>query len=197
MDKFCFMKFQILMVSSTFLIQLLLVPLYSKKLDKFHFYRLARRPNTQQPVTKHDKDFDVMVLDVIRVAMTSEVKISEGWIRAIENAHGGLKSHDIMVLLLLHNLPNRKKAVEALIKNKIRAGELTEELVKKSLKNHATFIKAEFESVQAIAQMLMTSTERALSQFSMVLFVQVSLNKKVFTKINIPSFNVFILQGNS
>ena len=87
-----------------------------------------------------------------------------------------------MVLLLLHNLPNRKKAVEALIKNKIRAGELTEELVKKSLKNHATFIKAEFESVQAIAQMLMTSTERALSQFSMVLFVQVSLNKKVFTK---------------
>ena len=146
------------------------------------FYRLARRPNTQQPVTKHDKDFDVMVLDVIRVAMTSEVKISEGWIRAIENAHGGLKSHDIMVLLLLHNLPNRKKAVEALIKNKIRAGELTEELVKKSLKNHATFIKAEFESVQAIAQMLMTSTERALSQFSMVLFVQVSLFVFFFTK---------------
>ena len=92
-----------------------------------------------------------------------------------ENAIGGLKSHDIMVLLLLHNLPNRKKAVESLIKNKIRSGELTEELVKKCFKNHSTFIKSEFESVQAVAQILMTSTERALNQFSIVLFVQVRL----------------------
>ena len=81
-----------------------------------------------------------------------------------------------MILLLLHDLPNRKKKVESLIKNKIRSGELTEELVKTCFKKHSTFIKSEsvFLSVLDLAQMLMGHVEPALSLFSSALFIQVS-----------------------
>ena len=87
-----------------------------------------------------------------------------------------MKSHDLMILLLLHDLPNRKKKVESLIKNKIRSGELTEELVKTCFKKHSTFIKSEsvFLSVLDLAQMLMGHVEPALSLFSSALFIQVS-----------------------
>ena len=83
-----------------------------------------------------------------------------------------------MILFLLHDLPNRKKLVESLIKNKIRSGELTEELVKTCFKNHSTFIKSQsvFQSVLDLAQMLMGHVEPALSHFSSALFVQVSHN---------------------
>ena len=118
------------------------------------------------------KDFDVLVLDVIRVAMTSESKIGDGWVRAIDNAEN-FKSLDFLVLLLLYHLPNKKRVVESLIKNKIRAGQLTEDQVRRCFKNHSTVVRSEFESVQSIAEMLMVSNERALNQFSTVIFVQV------------------------
>ena len=140
--------------------------------------RMARNPTQRtQNTQKSHKDFDVLVMDVIRISLTSEIKISEGWIKAIEMADQ-MKAHDIMVLMLLHNLPNRKKPVESLVKNKIRNGLLTEDLVKTCFKNHPTFIRSVFESVQLIAGMLMSSTERALNQFSMVLFIQV----RIFTR---------------
>ena len=85
-----------------------------------------------------------------------------------------------MILLLLHDLPNRKKKVESLVKNKIRSGELTEELVKNCFKKHSTFIKSEsvFGSVLDLAQMLMGHVEPALSLFSSTLFIQVSYKLK-------------------
>ena len=50
---------------------------------------LARRGGTQFRQTKEiNKDFDVLVMDVIRVAMTSEPKVSEGWFQAIDKVQG-------------------------------------------------------------------------------------------------------------
>jgi hypothetical protein len=116
------------------------------------------------------------VLDAIRVAMTSESKIGDGWLRAIDNAD--LKPLDLLVLLQLYNLPNKKKSVESLIKNKIRTGQLTEELLKKCFKNHGSVIRSEFESVQALAEMLMLSNERGLNEFS------ISMHREAFLRLD-------------
>ena len=49
---------------------------------------LARRGTQYRQTKEISKDFDVLVMDVIRVAMTSEPKVSEGWFQAIEKAMG-------------------------------------------------------------------------------------------------------------
>ena len=136
----------------------------------------ARRPLTQQTkVTKND-DFDVLVLDVIRLSMTSETKISDAWFQAIDKGtlppEQKLKVLDILILLHLYDLPNKKKLVESLVKNKIRNGKITEELIKKLFEYHSKIMRNLFEGVQNIAEMLMNSTERVLTYFSTVFQVQ-------------------------
>lgn len=51
--------------------------------------------------------------------------------QAIEavNTPGRHKAVDLFVLLILHSTANRKKAVESLIRNKIKNGHFTEEML--------------------------------------------------------------------
>ena len=75
------------------------------------------------------------LLEVIRLAMNSEVQISDAWFNAIDKGtlqpEQKLKSLDLLILFQLYDLPNKKRNVEALFKNKIRSGKITEELVRK------------------------------------------------------------------
>lgn len=53
------------------------------------------------------------------------------FMQAIEavNTPGRHKAVDLFVLLILHSTANRKKAVESLIRNKIKNGHFTEEML--------------------------------------------------------------------
>ena len=138
-------------------------------LSQLSSQRLARRPTNAH--VQDSEHFDVMVMDIIRVSLTSETKIAEAWFQAVVHAEQ-TKTLDIMVLLLLRDLPNKQKNVEALVRNKIRSGEINEELVKTCFKNHSKFIVTIFSSVQAIAEALMGSHEKVLNQFSLEIYVQ-------------------------
>ena len=83
----------------------------------------------------------------------------------------GLKTLDVLVLLLLRDLPNKQKNIDALVRNKIRSGELTEELLKLCFKNHSKFIVTIFSSVQAIAESLMCSHEKVLQGWSTSIYL--------------------------
>ena len=78
------------------------------------------------------------VLEVIRLAMNSEVQISDAWFNAIDKGtlqpDQKLKSLDLLILFQLYDLPNKRKSVESLFKNKIRSGKVTEELVRNCFK---------------------------------------------------------------
>ena len=87
------------------------------------------------------KHFEInwpLVLEVIRLAMNSEVQISDAWFNAIDKGtlqpDQKLKSLDLLILFQLYDLPNKKKSVESLFKNKIRSGKVTEELVRNCFK---------------------------------------------------------------
>ena len=142
-------------------------------LSQMSSQRLARRPTRQ---AQDSEDFDVMVMDIIRVSIY-EIKIADAWFQAIVHAES-LKTLDILVLLLLRDLPNKQKNIDALVRNKIRSGELTEELLIKCFKSHSKFIVTIFSSVQAIAESLMSGHEKVLNQFSMDIYVH------AFTHLN-------------
>ena len=92
----------------------------------------------KKKTSKDSEEFDVLVLEVIRLAINSEVLISDAWFNAIDKGtllpEQKLKSLDLLVLFQLYDLPNKRKNVESLFKNKIRSGKLTEELVRKCFK---------------------------------------------------------------
>lgn len=141
--------------------------------ENLNLDKQSKRKILSQNVKIQNEDFDVLVLDVIRISMTSELKISDAWFTSIDKgALDTLKSLDFLVLLLLYDLPNKRKSVESLVKTKIRNGKITQELVKKCFANHAKILRSEFESLQNIAENLMNSQEKILNYFSMVFHVQ-------------------------
>ena len=100
-------------------------------LSQFFSQKRGQRLTTTKASKEVDKEYDVLVMDVIRVAVTSDAKMGAAWIQAIQNTTSPLKNLDLLLLFVLHDIPNKKKGVESLMKNKIRTGEMTEELIKK------------------------------------------------------------------
>ena len=136
----------------------------------------AIRIRNRSGSTLTEKDTDVVVLDIIRVSLVCENKIADAWIRAIDNPAKGMKSLDILVLLVLYSLPNKKKAVESMFQRKIRRGELVEGLLKRSFQNHTTVMRSQFDTMKVIAEVLMRSHERPLNDFGIAMLREAFLN---------------------
>ena len=73
--------------------------------------------------------------------------------QAIESANtpGNHKVVDLFVLLILHSTANRKKAMETLIRNKIKNGHFTEEMLNAAFSSHSQ-VKRETCSEECIEQ---------------------------------------------
>ena len=103
------------------------------KLSKAKFSRFDRKRGDKTHIFR-----TLLVLEVIRLAMNSEVQISDAWFNAIDKGtlqpDQKLKSLDLLILFQLYDLPNKRKSVESLFKNKIRSGKVTEELVRNCFK---------------------------------------------------------------
>lgn len=119
-----------------------------------------RRPSRTDP-----RDIDVIVLDIVRIAMTGNQKIGDAWFRSIDSSREH-KPLDILVLLQLQALPNRRRQVESLFKNKVRNGSIAGDLIDKTFKKHSTPLQQSYESLVGIAEALMQSGEPALSLMS-------------------------------
>ena len=66
------------------------------------------------------------------------------------NSPGKHKVVDLFVLLILHSTANRKKAVESLIRNKIKNGHFTEEMLSAAFNSHSQVRLAKTRLVQRI-----------------------------------------------
>ena len=80
------------------------------------------------------------------------------------------------VMMLLHSLPNRRRNVESLFKNKVRQGLFTTELINMTFTKHSTPLKSNFDSLMAVAEALMQSPEPSLNLMSTRLHCAMFLN---------------------
>ena len=74
---------------------------------------------------------DTLTLDILRSSMASSKKASAAWYHVVEvlRRRDDHRPLDLMILLLLHELPHRRRHVESLLRSKVRGGLLSRELV--------------------------------------------------------------------
>ena len=127
-----------------------------------------------------------LIMDIIRISMTKDRKMADAWFRAIEVAgrafsstkkDNQLKSLDLFLIVLLHELPNRKRPVESLLKNKIRNGSFNDNLIHKTFSQHKIALAAHFRTLHHLAEcLLQCGNEPALVRFSTILHCEMFLN---------------------
>ncbi|XP_078597368.1 Fanconi anemia group D2 protein-like isoform X1 [Branchiostoma floridae x Branchiostoma japonicum] len=113
---------------------------------------------------------EALILDAIRSGITFQKAIAEAWIKAVENVPNAAehKDVDVLVLLLLHSTAvskTRRRAVEGLLRGKVRAGKFTHDLLRKTFTTHAQILREYFQSVLTISEVLLRSPEPAVELF--------------------------------
>ena len=119
-------------------------------------------------MTQVDSGDLAVVIDVIRMSLTSNKRVTDAWIRAME-AVKCAKDHrpvDLFVCMLLAELPKRQKAVETLFRNKVRQGHFNEDFFKKAVGTHKTSLRAFFKPLMAMTETFMHSAEPYMQKFA-------------------------------
>ncbi|XP_013394620.1 Fanconi anemia group D2 protein [Lingula anatina] len=116
---------------------------------------------------------EALTLDAIKSAVRFQKNVAEAWIKAVESVKtpGEHKVIDILVLLVLHSASaNRKKPVESLLRNKIRAGHFTELLLRATFGSHGQVLRDYFSSILSLAEVLLRSPEPAVASFGCAIY---------------------------
>ncbi|XP_068108990.1 Fanconi anemia group D2 protein isoform X2 [Hyperolius riggenbachi] len=155
-----------------------------QKLDVESCVSPLQLPNTQSKAMKaitssargpekSSHDCVTILTEVIKSAVWFQKHVCEAWIKAIEGVDS-VEEHkvtDLLVLLILYSTnPNSKKQVERVLRNKIRSGFITDQLLNRAFKNHTPVLMGYFPSILALAQTLLRSMEPAVVVFSSHLY---------------------------
>ena len=100
--------------------------------------------------------------------MTTDKWTGDAWVSAIESVRdvADMKPLDMLVLLLLHKNQQRRKVVESLIRNKIRAGVFTVDLVVTTFQKHIAPLNQHTVAVLALAEALLDCGEEIVVNFA-------------------------------
>ncbi|OPL21558.1 fanconi d2 anemia group, partial [Mytilus galloprovincialis] len=114
-----------------------------------------------------------LTLDAIKSSIRFQKCVAEACVKAIDGIKqpGDHKVIDIFLLLILHTT-NRKKPVESLVRNKIRAGGITEVLLQDIFTNHNEVLREFFPSILSLAEVLLRSPEPAVSYIACTLYTK-------------------------
>ena len=144
---------------------------------------LASKKTQPQNVRRYSNEEEsdssdvAVVVDVVRMSLTSNRRVGDAWVRAME-AVKSWKEHrpiDLFVCMILADLPKRRKAVETLFKNKVRQGVFNEDYFHKTLRSHKTSLKPYFRTLVSITESFMHSSEPVLQRFSGVIYREMFL----------------------
>lgn len=143
-----------------------------------------RRSHGGSLLTK-TKNGELFTLDAIRSGIRFQRSVAEGWIKAIEsvNAPGKHKVIDLFVLLILHSTANRKKAMETLIRNKIRNGHFTEEMLSAAFNSHSQILRDYFSDLLSLAEVLLRSPDASVCSYACAMY-----------KLSFVSFDLYCQQ---
>ncbi|KAM4651606.1 Fanconi anemia group D2 protein isoform 1-T3 [Discoglossus pictus] len=124
--------------------------------------------------TNSSHDCVSLLMDVIKSAVRFQKHTSEAWLKAIESVDtvADHKVTDLIVLLILYttNTNSSKKQVERVLKNKIRVGNISAQLLQNAFKNHSLVMRDYFPSILSIAQTLLRSPEPGVVSFGSLMY---------------------------
>lgn len=122
---------------------------------------------------------ELLTLDAIKSGIRFQKCVADAWIKVIDGVKqpGDHKVMDIFILLILHTT-SRKKPVESIFRNKIRAGGFTEVLIQAAFGAHAQVMRDYFPSILSLAEVLLRSPEPA------VVYLACAMYKGAFTSFD-------------
>jgi len=108
--------------------------------------RPSQRPGPGSPKRRElekTKSVECIILDRMNMAMATDKWMGDAWLSAVESVRdvSEQKPLDLLVLVLLHKTQQRRKVVESIVRNKIRAGLFTEQLVVSTFQQHTAPLK--------------------------------------------------------
>ena len=132
-----------------------------------------RGPGSEQRKEgEKSKTVERLVMDRVRMAAARDVWMSEAWLEAMRAADSCLPL-DLVMLVLLHKLPLRRKAVEQLARRKVREGALDTALVSLALAQHRQVLRQHLDSLMALAESLLACREPAVQELAGHLYCEV------------------------
>ncbi|XP_053545393.1 Fanconi anemia group D2 protein [Bombina bombina] len=115
-----------------------------------------------------------LLMDVIKSAIRFQKHTSEAWLKAIEGieAVADHKVTDLIVLLILYTTSTNssKKQVERVLRNKIRMGCISDQLMQSVFRKHSQVMRDYFPSILSLAQMLLRSPEPIVVSFGSLMY---------------------------
>ncbi|XP_022805734.1 Fanconi anemia group D2 protein-like [Stylophora pistillata] len=113
-------------------------------------------------------DGELFTLEAICSGIRFQKSVAEGWIKAIESVNSPVKHKvvDLFVLLILHSTANRKKAMESLIRNKIKNGHFTEEMLSAAFSSHSQILREYFPDLLSLAEILLRSPDPSVCSYA-------------------------------
>lgn len=130
-----------------------------------------------QSVSKDSESAQLLTFEEIRAVTVNSKHVSEGWIKLISSIRSANdhKSVDIIILLMLHSFGyNRKHAIEAIFKKKVKTGQLTSNLLKSTLEKYLVpqILQEYIKSILQIAACLLRMhTDLMCLEFARVCYV--------------------------
>jgi Fanconi anemia group D2 protein len=125
------------------------------------------------PVDGLDGNCQVLVLSALHSGALSSKKLADIWLKAISNtcSPSELGPLDVVILLLLHSfIPGLKKQIQNVLRNRIKAGIISEALIEKTFTVFLAAIKEYMKAALEIATTLFKSPDPPVSYIGRVWF---------------------------
>ncbi|KAM4721431.1 Fanconi anemia group D2 protein [Rhinophrynus dorsalis] len=138
--------------------------------------KMKSKAQAGSSVNQPDRNEDCvsLLMDVIKSAVRFQKHISEAWLKAIESVDSAVdhKVTDLIVLLIIYttNTNNSKKQVERILRNKIRSGFISDQLLQNAFRNHTQVLRDYFPTILSLAQTLLRSTEQRVISFGSLMY---------------------------
>lgn len=120
------------------------------------------------------KDIASCVLNTIKHSLKFQKSLCDAWIKVLEFLQSvqNHKSLDILVILILLSLEINEKKLENIIKNKIRIGDINEDLLHVTFRCHHEIIQEYAPILIKVAENLLRSNETSVSIFGCSLYIK-------------------------
>ncbi|KAG0328620.1 Fanconi anemia group D2 protein [Podila humilis] len=129
-----------------------------QKLDIKSIHRL--QGSAQSKKKSISQTPEVLILDALKTGLQFQKFVTDAWFKALVaiDKASGHKVIDVMVLVILHSIANRKKKTEALIRQKIIDGVLTTKLLKDTISVHGASLREFMPSILSLSENLLRSS---------------------------------------
>ncbi|XP_062977137.1 Fanconi anemia group D2 protein [Elgaria multicarinata webbii] len=122
-----------------------------------------------------NQDCVKLLFEVIKSAVKFQKTILEGWVKAIENVSSASdhKVLDLIVLLIIcATNAKSKKQIERVLKSKIRAGYMREQLLRNAFRYHSLVMRDLFPAILSLAESFVHSADPSIVSFGSCLYKQ-------------------------